>query len=80
MRARKASRTTGPQTTNCQRRAAPKIITASVRTPNHVTQAALMGADIATVPFAALKKCVHHPLADQGLVKFAADWKKVVEG
>ena len=58
----------------------PEIITASVRTPNHVTQAALMGADIATVPFAALKKCVHHPLADQGLVKFAADWKKVVEG
>lgn len=58
----------------------PEIITASVRTPNHVTQAALMGADIATVPFAALKKCVHHPLTDQGLVKFAADWKKVVEG
>jgi transaldolase len=58
----------------------PEIITASVRTPNHVTQAALMGADIATVPFAALKKCVHHPLTDQGLEKFAADWKKVVEG
>ena len=54
-----------------------EIITASVRTPNHVTQAALMGADIATVPFAALKKCVHHPLTDKGLAGFEADWKKV---
>ena len=56
-----------------------EIITASVRTPNHVTQAALLGADIATVPFAALKKCVKHPLTDQGLASFEADWKKVVE-
>lgn len=56
----------------------PEIITASVRTPHHVTQAALMGADIATVPFAALKKCVHHPLTDKGLASFAADWEKVV--
>ncbi len=54
-----------------------EIITASVRTPNHVTQAALLGADIATVPFAALKKCLHHPLTDQGLASFAADWEKV---
>lgn len=37
-----------------------------------------MGADIATVPFAALKKCVHHPLTDKGLASFAADWEKVV--
>ncbi|MCI1665685.1 MAG: fructose-6-phosphate aldolase [Atopobiaceae bacterium] len=57
-----------------------EIITASVRTPNHVTQAALIGADIATVPMAALKKCLAHPLTDQGLEKFEADWKKVVEG
>ena len=56
----------------------PEIITASVRTPNHVTQAALIGADIATVPFAALKKCVHHPLTDKGLASFAAAWEKVV--
>lgn len=55
----------------------PEVITASVRTPNHVVQAALMGADIATVPFPALKKCVHHPLTDQGLASFAADWAKV---
>lgn len=54
-----------------------EIITASVRTPNHVTQAALLGADIATVPFAALKKCLRHPLTDQGLASFEADWKKV---
>ena len=54
-----------------------EIITASVRSPYHVTQAALMGADIATVPFAALKKCVHHPLTDKGLAGFEADWKKV---
>ena len=54
-----------------------EIITASVRTPHHVTQAALMGADIATVPFGALKKCVHHPLTDRGLELFAADWAKV---
>jgi transaldolase len=54
-----------------------EIITASVRTPNHVTQAALLGADIATVPLAALKKCVKHPLTDQGLASFAKDWQKV---
>ena len=44
---------------------------------NHVTQAALMGADIATVPFAALKKCVQHPLTDRGLDAFMKDWEKV---
>ena len=54
-----------------------EIITASVRTPNHVTQAALLGADIATVPFGALKKCLRHPLTDAGLAAFEADWKKV---
>ena len=54
-----------------------EIIAASVRTPNHVTQAALLGADIATVPFSALKKCVRHPLTDRGLASFEADWKKV---
>lgn len=55
-----------------------EIITASVRTPNHVTQAALMGADIATVPLSALKKCLKHPLTDQGMASFDADWAKVV--
>ena len=54
-----------------------EIIAASVRSANHVTQAALMGADIATVPFAALKKCVQHPLTDRGLDAFMKDWEKV---
>ncbi len=54
-----------------------EIIAASVRSPHHVTQAALMGADIATVPFGALKKCIEHPLTARGLERFLADWKKV---
>ncbi len=54
-----------------------EIISASIRTPYHVTQAARLGADIATVPFAALKKCVQHPLTDKGLASFKADWEKV---
>ena len=54
-----------------------EIIAASVRSPHNVTQAALMGADIATVPFGALKKCIEHPLTDRGLERFLADWKKV---
>lgn len=54
-----------------------EIIAASVRSANHVTQAALMGADIATVPFAVLKKMVQHPLTDRGLEAFLKDWEKV---
>ena len=54
-----------------------EIIAASVRSPHHVTQAALMGADIATEPFGALKKCIEHTLTDRGLERFLADWKKV---
>ena len=54
-----------------------EIISASIRTPYHVTQAARLGADIATVPFAALKKCVQNPLTDKGLASFKADWEKV---
>lgn len=54
-----------------------EIIAASVRSANHVTQAALMGADIATVPYGAMKQCIYHPLTDQGLEKFKADWEKV---
>lgn len=56
-----------------------EIITASVRTPNHITQAALLGADIATVPFGALKKAVRHPLTDQGRDNFDKDWQKVLD-
>lgn len=54
-----------------------EIIAASIRSANHVTQAALMGADIATVPYGAMKKCMYHPLTEQGLEKFKADWEKV---
>jgi len=55
----------------------PEIIAASVRSVNHVTQAALLGADIATVPFAVLAKCLNHPLTDQGIQTFVQDWEKV---
>ena len=54
-----------------------EIIAASIRSPSHVTAAALMGAAIATVPFGALKNCVKHPLTAEGLAKFEADWEKV---
>lgn len=54
-----------------------EVIAASIRSANHVTKAALMGADIATVPFAVLEKLVKHPLTDRGLESFLADWEKV---
>lgn len=54
-----------------------EIIAASIRSANHVREAALMGADIATVPYAAMKKAVQHPLTDRGLDSFKKDWEKV---
>lgn len=54
-----------------------EIIAASVRHPEHVLQAALLGADIATVPMGVLEKCVKHPLTDRGLESFLSDWEKV---
>lgn len=54
-----------------------EVIAASIRTPNHVTQAALLGADIVTVPYATLKKCVRHPLTDRGIASFEADWSRI---
>ncbi|WP_206453349.1 fructose-6-phosphate aldolase [Aurantimonas marina] len=53
-----------------------EILAASVRTMNHVREAALIGADVATVPPATLKGLVKHPLTDKGLEAFLADWKK----
>ncbi|HSM41413.1 MAG TPA: transaldolase family protein, partial [Afifellaceae bacterium] len=53
-----------------------EILAASIRTPNHVKQAAMIGADVATVPPAVLKSLVKHPLTDKGLEAFQADWKK----
>lgn len=54
-----------------------EIIAASIRSAHHVTQCALMGADIATVPFGVLKKMIQHPLTDRGLDTFLKDWEKV---
>ncbi len=51
-----------------------EIITASVRNPLHVTQAALAGAHIATIPFKVLQQMVKHPLTDRGIVQFRKDW------
>jgi len=53
-----------------------EILAASVRTVNHVKQAALIGADVATVPAKTLKALYQHPLTDKGLEAFLADWKK----
>lgn len=56
-----------------------KIIVASVRHPLHVTQAALLGADIATVPYQIIMQMVKHPLTDLGIQRFLADWETVKE-
>lgn len=57
-----------------------KILVASVRHPMHVLDAALIGADVATVPFAVLQQFVHHPLTDKGLASFLGDWHKLTGG
>jgi transaldolase len=53
-----------------------EILAASIRTVNHVKEAALIGADVATIPPSILKALVQHPLTDKGLAQFVADWKK----
>lgn len=53
-----------------------EVIVASVRNPIHVLDAALMGADIATIPFKVIQQLTKHPLTDIGVEKFLADWKK----
>ncbi|KQZ14708.1 fructose-6-phosphate aldolase [Mesorhizobium sp. Root554] len=55
---------------------ATEILVASVRTVNHVKQAAMIGADVVTAPPATLKALVKHPLTDKGLEQFLADWAK----
>jgi len=52
-----------------------EIISASIRNPLHMTQSALAGAHIATVPFKILQQMVHHPLTDKGIVQFKKDWE-----
>lgn len=54
-----------------------EIISASVRSPLHVTQCAMAGADIATVPFKVIMQMIHHPLTDEGIVKFQNDYRAV---
>lgn len=53
-----------------------EVIAASIRHPMHVTEAALAGAHISTVPFDVIKKMISHPLTDIGINKFLADWEK----
>ncbi|MHC5305934.1 fructose-6-phosphate aldolase [Bartonella sp. LJL80] len=53
-----------------------EILAASIRTVNHVKEAAMIGADVATIPPATLKTLVKHPLTDKGLETFLADWAK----
>ncbi|GGM74616.1 putative transaldolase [Thermogymnomonas acidicola] len=54
-----------------------KILVASVRHPVHVLRAAIIGADVVTMPFEVLKKLPVHPKTDEGLARFLEDWKKV---
>ena len=54
-----------------------EIICASVRNPIHITDCALAGADIATVPYKVIEQMIHHPLTDAGIVKFQNDYKAV---
>ena len=53
-----------------------EIIVASIRNPIHVLDAALMGADIATIPYKVMEQLIKHPLTDIGIANFMADWKK----
>ena len=54
-----------------------EIIVASIRNPLHVLESALMGADIATIPFSVLGKLAAHPMTDKGLRAFLDDWEKI---
>ena len=54
-----------------------EVLVASVRTPTHVVESALIGADVITMPFDVIGKLLNHPLTDIGLKKFLADWEKV---
>lgn len=56
-----------------------EIIVASIRSPQHVLDAGLMGADICTIPYSVMLQLAKHPLTDIGLEKFLADWQKHVE-
>ncbi len=57
-----------------------QIIVASVRNPVHVVKAALIGADIATIPYSVIEQLIKHPLTDIGINKFLEDYKKIPQG
>lgn len=57
-----------------------QIIVASVRNPMHVVNAALFGADIATIPFLVIEQLIKHPLTDTGINRFLEDYKKIPQG
>ena len=56
---------------------ASEVIVASIRNPIHVVEAAMMGAHVATIPFAVISQLAKHPLTDIGIEKFLKDWEKV---
>jgi transaldolase len=53
-----------------------EVLAASIRHPMHVLDAALAGADVATIPFGVIGKLLKHPLTDSGLERFLSDWKQ----
>ncbi|NOX18041.1 MAG: fructose-6-phosphate aldolase [Chlorobi bacterium] len=57
-----------------------EVLVASIRHPLHLVEAALMGADVATIPFGVIEKLFKHPLTDNGIDKFLSDWEKLQEG
>jgi transaldolase len=54
-----------------------QVIVSSIRHPIHVLEAALIGADVATIPYKVIEQLVKHPLTDIGIERFLEDWKKV---
>lgn len=54
-----------------------EVLVASIRHPLHLVEAAKMGADVATIPFAVIQKLFKHPLTENGLAKFLSDWEKL---
>lgn len=54
-----------------------EVLVASIRNPLHVREAAIMGADVATIPFSVIQQLMKHPLTDIGIEKFLKDWEKV---
>ena len=57
-----------------------EVLAASIRHPMHVVECAELGADVATMPLGVIKKLLKHPLTDNGLEKFLADWEKLQNG